>query len=164
MKPILRCFLDPCQSGYVRDCSDAHLLVHETVANAKAEGRCVWSVAADISKAFPRTWRQCFLDNLIHGVQVRGGCAHAVASILEWDDVLVTYGGCSVVRVNQGIPEGGKLGPFGFPVVPDSLAKALRAHKHGIGQQINVPLCWRAFKWQGLGCPIPDLVVKLEVQ
>ena len=141
----MKCFVDPCQSGYVRDCSDAHVLVHETLANAKSAGRCVWSVPADVWKAFPRTWRQGFLDILLHDVRLRGSCAHSVASILEWDDVVVTYGGCSVVRVCQGIPEGGKLGPFGYAMVLDSLAKALHTHRYGVGQDICVPVCWRGF-------------------
>ena len=108
-------------------------------------------------------WRQCFLDILLHDVGVRGGFAHSVASILECDDVVVTYGGCSVVRVSQGIPEGGKLGPFGYAMVPDSLAKALHTHRYGVGQDICVPVCCRGFIWRGFGFPVQELVDKLVI-
>jgi len=97
----------------------------------------------------------------MHGVGIIGGCAALVASILEWDDILVTAGGISVVQAQQGIPEGGKLGPFGYCLIPDDLARALVDKCFGIGTGIEMPLCWKAHSWQGVGTPVPQLVDKI---
>ena len=137
MSHKVRNFVLPCQSGYVRDCGDAHLLVHELTASARDQSRPLWCVTADIWKAFPRTWRADFLDLLMRGPGIGHGCAALVDSILEWDEILVTRGGCSCVKTYEGVPEGGKLGPFGFTLLPDSLARTLLEGGFGVGRSVE---------------------------
>ena len=42
LKEPIRSYLTPGQSGYVRDVSDAHLLLHELQASVIGSGRCLW--------------------------------------------------------------------------------------------------------------------------
>ena len=91
----VRNYILPCQSGYVRDVSDAHLVIHELCAEARGQHRALWCVPADVWKAFPRTWRQDFIDILRTGPGVDGGTLALVGSILERNDVVVPLGGCS---------------------------------------------------------------------
>ena len=58
MQVRVRAGVLPCQTGYVRDCSDAQQLAHEVIAQAVYQGRPAWCIPADVCKAFPRTWRQ----------------------------------------------------------------------------------------------------------
>ena len=161
LQSSVRTYMQPLQSGYVRDCSDAHLFIHELIAGAREQKRPAWCVTADVWKAFPRTWRDLYLDRLVHGVGISCGCSALVASVLERDDILVTSGGMSVVSAYEGIPEGGKLGPFGFCLVPDDLARVLQEKGFGMGLTINIPFVWKEHSWQGTGTPIPELVEKL---
>jgi hypothetical protein len=94
LKPVVRPYVEQCQSGYVRDVSDAHLLSHEMMASAMGQCRPIWCVPADVWKAFPRTWRADLMDILMSGPRVRAGAAAMTGSILEWDDVVVALSGC----------------------------------------------------------------------
>eukprot|EP00959_Pyramimonas_sp_CCMP1952_P156556 3274147-Pyramimonas_sp.AAC.1 len=58
LRPIVRAAITPGQSGYIRDTGDAHLLLHELVAEAEHHGRPLIALFGDLQKAFPRTWRQ----------------------------------------------------------------------------------------------------------
>ena len=158
VKPTVRPYVLQCQSGYVRDVADAHLLGHEFIAAALGQGRPLWCVPADVWKAFPRMWREDFMDLLMTGPRVRDGAAALIGSILEWDDVIVPLGGCSSVKVIQGVPEGGKLGPLGFNLLPDSLARMFDDAGLGVGLGIVIPPAWAEHKWIGTGTPIPPLV------
>ena len=95
---------------------------------------------ADVWKAFPRTWREDYLDVMLNGPRVRDGAAAPVGSILESDSILVPLNGCTAVSVCQGIPEGGKLTPLGYTLVPDSLVRELEDAAVGVGFGIVIPV------------------------
>ena len=147
--------------GLVRDVSYAHFLAHELTANALGQKRPLWCVPADVWKAFPRTWRADYGDILMSGPHVGDGAAALTGSIMVYDDVLVNVNGCSSVYVFQASPEGGKLGPLGFNLIPDTLAKELKAAKVGVGTGVLLPSVWQGFCWRGVGTPVPALVDKL---
>jgi len=56
------------------------------------------------------------------------------------------------------MPEGSKLGPFAYPLVPDTLARALEDACLGIGFGVIIPPCWKGRIWHGAGKPVPQLV------
>ena len=41
-RAVVRAYLSPYQSGYVRDVADAHLVLHEFLAEVVHSGRCAW--------------------------------------------------------------------------------------------------------------------------
>ena len=86
-----------------------------TVAAAKEEGRCIWAIFGDLKQAFPKSWRESILALLHTQAGIRDGAFALIANMLEWDEVLVALSGRSLVRVGQGIPEGGLLGPLFAP-------------------------------------------------
>ena len=75
--------------------------------------------------------------------------------MLEYDEIVVTLGGCSSVVVGQGVPEGSKLGPFAYPL---TLARGLDEGSFGIGWGVEIPSCWQGYVWHGSGTPVPQLV------
>ena len=154
----VRAYLSSFQSGYIRDVGDAHLVLHEVLSAVISDDRCAWGFMGDLWKAFPHTWRQSLVKLLHDGPQIRGGCLALIGSVLEWDVVLVNQCGCSCVRVNQGVPEGGLLGAFGFTLLPDVLAKELQAADHGVGLDVRRPAIWQGHQWIGCGSPEPALV------
>lgn len=155
--------LRPGQSGYIRDCADAHLVAHEIIAAAIHEGRCIWAILGDFKKAFPKTWRQALLAFLAHDVGVRDGMLSLLGNIFSWDEVVVECSGRSVARIMQGIPEGGLLGPLGYTQLPNSLVKELENKGLGLGTFLRVPLpmCWQGHAWKGQGMPCPRKVEEL---
>jgi hypothetical protein len=151
----------PGQSGYIRDVGDAHLLLHEITASRRFIGLPTIQIMADVAKAFPRTWRQDFLLSLMKAGGIRDGAWSLCHSIMQSDTVIVNVGGCSKVPVDQGVPEGGLLGPLGFPTWFDSLAKDLRDKGLGVGIGMEVPDCWQGHPWRGHGVPDAAVVAVL---
>jgi hypothetical protein len=110
------------QSGYVRDVGDAHLLVHELAASAEQGGRSLWCFLGDLWKAFARTWRAGLL-HCLGSTGLRGGTHAFLTDMLRFDFILVCVNGYRVVRVTEGVSEGGLTGPLGFNLLPDVLVK-----------------------------------------
>ena len=79
----------------------------------------------------------------------------------EWDDVHVTFSGCSSVRGNDGLPEGGSLVSPLYPALPESFIRRLHAEDHGVGLVLALPQSWRVYVWHGAGSPLPELVMSL---
>ena len=152
----------PCQSGYVRGVEDAHLLLHEICAEAILQRRALWFVMGDFRKAFPNVCREDLLCTLAEGPRVNGQCLKLLASILKHDTVVIWHSGYSEVTITQGIPEGGTLGPFGYPVLLDTLVRELLAHNCGLGVGWVIPRVWQGRHWCGLGQPNPVLVDRLK--
>ncbi|CAK0815216.1 unnamed protein product [Prorocentrum cordatum] len=155
--PLWRSLLDG-QSGHVRDCGDAHLVLHEVVASRSATGLPTWLVHGDFVHAFPRTWRSLLLCLLHDAGGVQAGSLALLGSILEWDQVVVTLSGLSTVDVHEGMPEGGVLGPLGFNFFPDSLMRPLHSAGCGAATSTWVPVPWQQHVWLGCGTPRTHLV------
>ena len=149
----LRVSVPPGQSGYVRDVADAHLLLHEVVTIRLRQGLPTFQVPGDVAKAFPRTCWVGFLMAQQDHAGVRGGIWALQCSMLEWDLVQVCIGAVSTVSVVEGVTEGSVLGPMGFTIWFDSLARFLCARGHGVAVGAMVPQRWLGFSWSGIGCP-----------
>ena len=74
--------------------------------------------------------------------QVDAGAFAALASMLEWDALLVTQSGMSWVRVDQSLPEGDKLGPFSFNLLHDTLVADLVEAGQRVARDASVPYSW----------------------
>ena len=85
IKPCLLQNLEPGQSGYVRDVSDAQLLLHDLTAARRASGLPILTVMGDLARAFPRTWRDDFLTQVCCQAGVNGGGRGLLADMLFWD-------------------------------------------------------------------------------
>ena len=155
-------YIHACQSGYCKGVDDPHLAMHELSSSARRQLRMIWSVLGDFKKAFPRTWRELLLTLLGQGPQVQDGMYELLASTLESDSVHIWLSGCSVIQVEQGIPEGGALGPLCYNVLPDSLVKKLEAEGHGFGIDPDIPSVWVDHQWCCGGSPDPGLVANLR--
>ena len=159
----VRNHIQPCQSGYIRSIDDAHLLLHEACAEAMFQHRPLWFVMGDFQKAFPRVCRQDLLCALADGPGVRGPSLRLLADILKSDSVLVWYSGVSQTTITSGIPEGGSLGPFAYPVFLDSLVRRILASGGGLGVGWPIPEAWKHRCWSGIGTPDHTLVSSLKL-
>ena len=92
----VRNHIQPCQS-----IDDAHLLLHESCAEAMFQHRPLWFVAGDFQKAFPRVCRQDLLCAVADGPGVRGRSVRLLADILKSDSVLVWYSGVSQTTITS---------------------------------------------------------------
>jgi hypothetical protein len=125
LRPAIRSYVFPGQSGYVRGCEDPLLVLESMAASFRNTGTCLYAGMVDFKQAFPRTWRE---DLLSLGKPMpcwRGGLLHLLGHILASGNVIVLSGGYTVVVVVQGLPEGRVLGPFLYPSVPDFLGRVL---------------------------------------
>ena len=154
----VRQYVLPCQSGFVRGVEDAWLLLHETCAEAASQGRPLWTVMGDFRKAFPSVIRQDLLHSLADGPGVCGDSLLLLNSILQKDIVSIWLSGQSEVSVTSGIPEGGTIGPFAYPVLLDSLVRELLAAECGVGLQVSIPDAWTSMQWRGQGSPCQETV------
>ena len=157
----LRADLRGCQSGYIRDVQDPHLLLHEVVSMRRQRNMPTWLVMADYVKAFPRTWRDDLLVILAEGPQLQDGAFALLADILARDEVVINQSGWSVVELRHGLPEGGTIGPLTYTSLPNTLMKELLAGHHGVSMKVRIPSEWSQHVWLGLGRPIPALVDQL---
>lgn len=157
-----RRFIQPCQSGYIRGVDDAHLLLHEVSAEALHQHRPLWFVLGDFQKAFPRVCRHDLLCALADGPHVNGHCLGLLGDILKEDHVVVWYSGFSDTIITSGIPEGGCIGPFGYPVFLDSLVREILAEGGGLGVGWRIPPVWQGRVWSGHGNHNPALVSMLK--
>eukprot|EP00439_Symbiodinium_sp_Y106_P071520 s5564_g12.t2 len=157
-----RRFIQPCQSGYIRGVDDAHLLLHEVSAEAILQHRPLWFVMGDFHKAFPRVCRHDLLCALADGPHVNGHCLGLLGDILKEDHVVVWYSGFSETIVTSGIPEGGCIGPFGYPVLLDSLVREILAEGGSLGVGWRIPQVWQGRVWSGHGNSNPALVSMLK--
>ncbi|CAE7805313.1 unnamed protein product [Symbiodinium necroappetens] len=157
-----RRFIQPCQSGYIRGVDDAHLLLHEVSAEALHQHRPLWFVLGDFQKAFPRVCRHDLLCALADGPHVNGHCLGLLGDILKEDHVVVWYSGFSDTIITSGIPEGGCIGPFGYPVFLDSLVREILAEGGGLGVGWHIPPVWQGRVWSGHGNHNPALVSMLK--
>jgi hypothetical protein len=159
----VRATVTPGQSGYCRDVGDAHLLLHELMAEAIGLGKPLWVVFGDLEKAFPRTWRQLMLHELSKSAGIRDGMLALLGSMLEHDQVHVHISGNSIVIVLQGVSEGGLIGPLAFPTFMDTLTKQLVDQGCGVGLGIQMPIAWQGFAWSGKGTPDSQVTKELAV-
>ena len=60
-------------------------------------------------------------------------------------------GGCSTVKIETGVPEGGTMGTLCYTALPNDLNRRLLAEQHGIGLDISVPEIWQGHKNGGEG-------------
>ena len=158
----VRNYVLPCQSGFVRGTDDAWLLLHETCAEALSQRRPLRMIMGDFKRAFPSVIRQDLLHSLAEGPQMSGGSLMLCESILRFDSVLIWYSGLTEAVVTTGIPEGGTLGPFGFPCFLDSLVRELLASECSVGLEMKVPDAWSQVTWSGHGKPCPQTVQILK--
>ena len=93
---------------------------------------------------------------------IQDGILALIGSALELDRIHVSISGHSVVLMEQGVPEGGLLGPLAFPSYMNSLTQALEAEGCGVGLGICVPDVWKPHEWQGRGCPVQSTVEELK--
>ena len=153
----------PGQSGYVRGVEDAILWLHELAAAARASGRCMWILLCDLIRAFASTYRKDLLC-MLHDISgVRDGSFLLLDSFLGHDSIVVRQGGHSVIIVEEGLPEGGTLGPLTYPLVPDSLARRLSDANCGVGMSFLCPDVWSGRQWNGAGTPVDSWVNELLV-
>ena len=108
-------------SGYMRDVADTHLLLHEVVAERRELGCSLWVCFGDLEKAFPKTWRAVMLKNLEQDAGMCDGMYGLLGSILQHDRVHVNICGSTIVVVEQGVAEGGVIGPLAFPSYMEGL-------------------------------------------
>ena len=153
LRPLLTNALVPGQSGYVRDVSDAHLLLHEVVTTRLNMGLPTLPVFGDLAKAFPRTWRDDFLTQISLQSNLQHGGRALLADILAWDSPTITLAGFSRLMKTEGVPEGGVVGPAGFNTWLNSLTLFLLEHGHGVGLSSEVPGAWRHVQWSWCGVP-----------
>ena len=162
VKPTLFEFLHPCQSGYCKAVDVPHLVLHELCSMARQQNRVIWLVMGDFKKAFPRVWRELLLDLLGSGPRLHNGIFELLASILASDSVHVWQSGISVVKVLQGIPEGGSIGPSCYNILPDSLVRLLEEANLGLGLGTPMPELWQEHSWSGHGHPDASIVANLR--
>ena len=151
----VRSSITPGQSGYMRDVADAHLLLHELVAERCALLLCLWAYFGDLEKAFPRTWRCSLLQQLHDKAGLRDGMFGLLSSILEQDRVHVNISGNTVLLVVEGVAEGGLIGPLAFPSYMEGLTELLVSNGCGVGLGVQIPSQWGSHVWRGSGAPDP---------
>ena len=139
---------------------DAHLALHEITACRRDSGLPTIPVFGDVAKAFPRTWRADFINEL-HSAGARDGAMALIGDSLEYDIAVFALNGFSTLLKREGVPEGGVTGPTGFPTWFNSLAVTLRDLGHGIGIGCKIPVVWHSLKWRSDGSPCTDLTKRL---
>ena len=160
-KPCIWPTLMPGQSGYTpcRSVDDPVLVMHELTRMVLDCFRCLFYVLGDFRKAYPSVWRADLLLQVQNNSGLRAGCMTLLDDILSRDDVVLPLsGGRSWVRVVEGLPEGGSIGPLTYPSLPDSLTRLLQQHMCGFASTMYVPAAWSKHRWVGSGTPCPDLV------
>ena len=158
VKTQVRAHLSRGQSGYVRDVGDPQLVLQAAMACIQETNRCAWTCFGDLLKAFPHTWREALVMLMHDGPGLRCGALALLGSVLQFDVILVRQSGASEVRVDQGVPEGGVIGPLGFTQLPDVLVKDILAADYGVGLDVVMPDEWASHIWIGAGCPDLALV------
>ena len=141
------------QSGFWLGVEAPQLLLFEITALAVSLGLPLWAIFGDFLKAFPKTWRELAVCIVAERRSVSHGALALLGSILQEDTLHVWHSGASVVKITQGMPEGGSVGNLLYTSVPDTLVRALLADGHGIGLGITIPSCWQNRSWSGLGTP-----------
>ncbi|CAE7247873.1 unnamed protein product [Symbiodinium sp. CCMP2592] len=106
IKPCLLRGIEPGQSGYVRDVSDAQLVLHELTAARRASGLPILTIMGDLARAFPRTWRDDFLTQICLQAGLDGGGRGLLADMLFWDAPVLNLHGLSALVKFEGVPEG----------------------------------------------------------
>jgi hypothetical protein len=162
LKPTIVAYLRPCQSGYLKGIEDPQLVLHEVCCQMRVQKRNLFIVMGDFVKAFPRVWRDYWLALMFKGPQIRDGAFALLASMLKFDEVYIWLSGRSSVRVVQGIPEGGSLGPMGYNLLPDTLVRFLESRGHGVGVSCVMPVAWANHTWHGSGTPVEAVVAGIR--
>ena len=89
-----------------------------------------------------------------------GHCLTLLADIVKSDCVLVWY--ISQTVITSGVPEGGSIGPFGYPVLLDTFVREILANEDGLGIGWQIPEPWHGRSWTGAGCADPALTSMLK--
>ena len=87
------------------------------------------------------------------GPRLQGGALHLLASILLFDVAFVFLSGASVLLIEQGLPEGGVLGPILYLLLPNSLTVELKNASCGFGVNPEIPDTWKNVQWNVRGSP-----------
>ena len=156
VRSTLHANIIPGQSGYIRDASDAHLLLHEIIALRHDTGLPTIPLLGDVARAFPRTWREDFFNEICISAKLTHGAQALFGDTLDSDVVIVTIQGFSKVMKVVGVPEGGVWGPTGFPAWFNSLTVYLRNRGHGVGIMPPLPRAWNKCIWPTHGVPSPQ--------
>eukprot|EP00959_Pyramimonas_sp_CCMP1952_P116182 2428827-Pyramimonas_sp.AAC.1 len=69
------------------------------------------------------------------------------------DTIHLDFNGVAIVLIDQGIAEGGTMGPLTFPLYMDSLPEALHKAGCGVGVGARIPRIWAGRQWRGTGTP-----------
>eukprot|EP00439_Symbiodinium_sp_Y106_P079698 s436_g18.t1 len=134
IKPCCLQGIEPGQSGYVGDVSDAQLLLHELTAARRASGLPILTVMGDLARAFPRTWRDDFLTQVCFQAGLDGGGRGLLADMLCWDAPVLNLNGISALVKFEG---------------------------HGLGIGCAVPSAWQSIAWHWQGVPDEAVVLQL---
>ena len=142
----------------MRSTDDPLLVLSEVATIVKAQGRCALCNMGDFWRAFPSTWREDIVLLSAQGPRLQGGALHLLGSILLFDVAFVFLSGESVLLIEQGLPEGGVLGPILYLLLPNSLAVELKGARCGLGVNPVIPEAWQNVQWSGHGSPCNRLV------
>ena len=123
--------------------------------------RFPWICFGDFQKAFPNTDRSDLLSLLFSGALVRDGIFTLLEDILKHDHLNIWLSGECATCIDNGIPEGGALGPAFYNLIPDCLLKELVAAGFGVGINFSMPAAWTAHVWHCSGSPDPVLTQML---
>ena len=99
------------QSGYIRDVADAHLLLDTILAYRRQRSLPLFMLLGDFVKAFPRVIWEDLLLLLNQQAHIQGRSFLLIVDIFLSDLLVVPIGGCSRVKVETGLPEGGITRP-----------------------------------------------------
>ena len=145
--------VDSVQTGYRFDVMLHQFTLHTLQDEYRFWKRAFIEIFADFVHAFPRAWRALILVEAGVSAGIRDGALALLASILKEDYWRITLSGDSVVHRSHGIPEGSKLGPPCFNLLPNTLISRLRLANCGVATSGWVPAAWASHKWTGQGVP-----------
>ena len=145
--------VDAVQTGYRFDVQLHQFTLHTLQEEYRFRNRALVEIFADFTYVFPRTWRALILTEACSCAGVRDGALALLASIFNEDQWWVARSGNSVICKSHGIPEGSKLGPACFNLLPNTLVQRLRNSNCGVMTTGWVPAVWASYSWSGKGVP-----------
>ena len=131
--------VDPLQTGYRFDVQFHQFTLYILQDDYRFHQRAFIEIFADLVHAFPRAWRNLILAEASDTTKITIGALALLAAILEEDFWRITLNGDSITQTVQGIPEGRKLGPACFNLIPNTFVMMLKEAKCGVASTGRVP-------------------------